>query len=201
MSRPRLTYFDFSGSRGEECRLALFLAGVDFEDHRIKREEWPALKPTTPYGSLPILEIEGKGTLAQSNAILTFVGRQHDLLPSDAWEMARHESVMGAAEDLRTAIGQSIRISDEAQKKAARETLATTTIPQWGARLEAQIRGPFVGGEAISVADLKIFTMVNWIRAGVLDHIPTTVLDAFPKVIGVRDAVANHPRVQAWYAR
>ena len=31
----KLTYFDVSASRGEECRMALYVAGVDFEDHRI----------------------------------------------------------------------------------------------------------------------------------------------------------------------
>ena len=50
MTLARLTYFDAPMSRGEECRLALQLAGVDFEDHRIRREEWPAMKETTPWG-------------------------------------------------------------------------------------------------------------------------------------------------------
>ena len=53
MSKPRLIYFDFAGSRGEECRIALHLAGVDFDDVRIPIAEWPELKPQTPFGSLP----------------------------------------------------------------------------------------------------------------------------------------------------
>ena len=53
MSKPKLTYFDGAWSRGEECRLAVHVAGVDFEDRRIKREEWLDLKPETPFGSLP----------------------------------------------------------------------------------------------------------------------------------------------------
>ena len=97
----KLTYFDFSGSRGEECRLALHAAGVEFEDHRIKGAEWPTVKPTMPFGAMPVLEIEGKGRLAQSNAILGFIGRSHGLLPDDAWEAARHEAVMCAVEELR----------------------------------------------------------------------------------------------------
>ena len=40
MSKPKLTYFDFSGSRGEECRLALFVADIDFEDERLPRNRW-----------------------------------------------------------------------------------------------------------------------------------------------------------------
>ena len=52
MSKPKLTYFDAPISRGEECRLALQIAGVDFEDVRLTRDQWTAMKPTTPYGSV-----------------------------------------------------------------------------------------------------------------------------------------------------
>lgn len=39
MNKPRLIYFDFSGNRGEECRIALHLAGVDFDDVRIQSKD------------------------------------------------------------------------------------------------------------------------------------------------------------------
>jgi len=51
MSKPKLVYFDFAGSRGEECRIALHLGGIAFEDVRIPMAEWPALKPVTPFGT------------------------------------------------------------------------------------------------------------------------------------------------------
>ena len=57
MTKPRLIYFDAPVSRGEECRLALHLAGVDFEDVRINPAAWPAMKEQTPYGGLPVLEL------------------------------------------------------------------------------------------------------------------------------------------------
>ena len=60
MSKPKLIYFDAPVSRGEECRLALHLAGIDFEDVRIKFEAWPGMKAGTPYGAMPILELPGK---------------------------------------------------------------------------------------------------------------------------------------------
>ena len=94
MTKAKLTYFDISGSRGEECRLALHLAGIEFEDNRIKRADWAALKPTTPFGSVPILELPGKPPLAQSNAILVLIGRRHDLHPADDFEAAQHLALM-----------------------------------------------------------------------------------------------------------
>ena len=56
MNKPKLIYFDAPVSRGEECRLPLHLAGVDFDDVRIKVADWPALKEQMPYGALPVLE-------------------------------------------------------------------------------------------------------------------------------------------------
>ena len=55
MNRPRLIYFDAAVSRGEECRLALHLAGIDFDDVRIDRAAWAAMKESTPYCGLPVL--------------------------------------------------------------------------------------------------------------------------------------------------
>src|SRR3954452_22082143 len=110
MTRPRLTYFDAPVSRGEECRMALHLAGVDFEDVRIKFAEWPALKPTTPYGTMPFLELPGKPVLAHSNAILVYVGREHGLHPTDNFEAARHEGMMAHVEDLRAVLGPTLRM-------------------------------------------------------------------------------------------
>ena len=81
MTRPKLTYFDMPVSRGEECRLAFALAGADFEDHRLPREAWAALKPTTPFGALPVLEVPGHAPIAQSNAILAYIGRRYGAPP------------------------------------------------------------------------------------------------------------------------
>jgi len=89
MAKPILSYFDFPGSRGEECRLALHAAGVDFTDNRIKGPDWPAYKPSTPYGSMPTFEVPGKPLLAQSNAILVYIGREHGVHPGDNFEAAR----------------------------------------------------------------------------------------------------------------
>jgi glutathione S-transferase len=202
MSKPKLTYFDAPSSRGEECRLALHVAGVDFEDDRLKRADWAALKPKTPFGSLPVLEMPGHPPLAQSNAILVLVGRLHDLHPKDPFEAARHEAVLHYAEDLRHTLGPTLRINDEDEKKKAREQVASTVLPAWGANVEKQLGdGPFFGGDRLQVVDLKLYIVTRWIKSGVLDHIPATVLDPFPKLNRVHDAVRDHAGVKAWYAK
>lgn len=202
MTKPRLIYFDAPVSRGEECRLAFHLAGVDFEDVRVKRADWPALKPNTPFGSVPVLELPGKPPLAQSNAILTLIGKKHGLHPKDDFEAARHEAMMAHVEDLRARISPSLWLTDEAEKKKAREALVADYFPAWGANAEKQIGdGPFFGGSAISVVDLKLHMAVRWLTSGKIDHVPTTVFSAFPKLTRVHDAVKDDARIKAWYAK
>jgi glutathione S-transferase len=202
MSKPKLTYFDAAASRGEECRLALKIAGVDFEDHRLKRTDWPTLKPKTPFGGLPIFEMPGHPVLAQSNAILVLIGRLYGLHPKDLFEAALHEAVMHSVEELRAKVTPSLRVQDEVEKKKARDELASSVFPLWAANVERQIGdGPFFGGAAIGVVDVKLYMIVHWLKSGILDHVPATVFDPFPKLNRVHDAVLDHPSVRAWYAQ
>jgi prostaglandin-H2 D-isomerase / glutathione transferase len=201
MDKPRLIYFDAPVSRGEECRLALHLAGIDFEDVRVNGADWPALKESTPYGALPVLELPGKPPLAQSNAILVMIGRAHDLHPADAFEAARHEGMMQHVEDLRGAVGPTIRMSDP-EKKTARAALAAGYLPQWARAAENNIGdGPFFGGAKVNVVDFKLHMAVRWFIGGKVDHIPATIFESYPKLMRVHDAVRDHAGVKAWYAR
>jgi glutathione S-transferase len=201
MTKLKLTYFDAPTSRGEECRLALFAAGVDFTDNRIARGDWPSLKPTTPFGSLPVLEAEGKPPVSQSNAILGYVGRRYGLLPKDEWEALRLESLLGACEDLRAAVGGTFGIQDAEELKRRRAALVEGPLRTWAANMEKQIKGPFAGGAELSVADIKLFVLAGWFKKGVLDHVPADVLAPFPKLEAVYANVLAHPKVVAWYAR
>jgi glutathione S-transferase len=175
---------------------------VDFEDMRIDRKDWPALKPTTPFGSVPVLEMPGRPALAQSNAILVFIGREHGLHPLDAFEAARHEAMMAHVEDLRGIVAPTIRIADEAEKKKVREELVASYLPTWANRAEKQIgNGPFFAAAKIHVVDLKLYMAVRWFAGGKVDHIPATIFAGFPKLMRVHDHVRDDGRIKAWYAR
>lgn len=201
MPKPRLIYFDAPVSRGEECRLALHLAGVDFEDVRIDPAAWPAMKEQTPYGGLPVLELPSRPPLAHTNAILVLVGRRHGLHPLDDFEAARHEGMMQHVETLRAVVSPTLRLPD-AEKKAAREALAADFLPAWAKAAERNIvNAPFFGGEALQVVDLKLHMAVRWFIGGKVDHIPAGIFAGYPRLIAVHDAVRDHPGVRAWYER
>ena len=193
-----LTYFDFEASRGLECRLALSVAGVEFEDRRIQRAEWPALKPTLPYGALPVLEQDGR-LVAQSNAILRYVGAQHGLLPSDPWVVAEHDAVLQSVEDLRYKL-PGFGLSDD-EKKTKRAEFAAGWLAQWAQTLDARIQGPFLEGDTLHVADIKLYTILRAFMNGIYDHLPASLFDAYPKVQALYAAVDAHPGIRRWLDR
>ncbi|MCM2309843.1 MAG: glutathione S-transferase family protein [Steroidobacteraceae bacterium] len=201
MNICKLIYFDAPVSRGEECRLALHIAGVDFEDVRIKIADWPSHKARMPYGALPVLELPDGRMIAHSNAILVLIGRRYGLHPTDDVAAARHEGMMQHVEDLRGKVSPTLRMGD-AEKKAAREALVSDYLPAWGQAAERNIEhGPFFGGERIHVVDFKIYMAVRWFNGGKVDHIPATIFANYPKLTAVHDAVRDHPGVKAWCAK
>jgi prostaglandin-H2 D-isomerase / glutathione transferase len=201
MNKPKLTYFDAAVSRGEECRLALHLAGIEFDDVRVNFAAWPAMKAQTPYGGLPVLELPGHPPLAHSNAILVLIGRRHGLHPADDFEAARHEGVMQHVEELRAVVAPTLRMG-EAEKKTAREAIVADFLPAWARSAEKNILGqPFFGGAKLQVADLKLHMAVRWFSGGKVDHIPATIFAGYPKLMAVHDAVRDHPGVKSWYAK
>lgn len=198
-----LTYFDFDGGRGEECRLALHLAEVPFVDDRFSPTTWSERKADTPFGVVPVLHEEGKGLLGHSNAILQYIGRHRGIHPTDLWEAARHEAIMGTVEELRGHLTPTLREVDPERKRIIREELASGYIKQWGANMAAQVAestsGPFVAGDKLNVVDLKLFVVMRWFISGGLDHISTTIFDEFAPLRGLYDAVEAHPSVVSWY--
>ena len=202
MPKLVLTYFDFDGSRGEAARLAMHLAGISFEDRRIARSDWSRLRDTTPYQSLPVLEVDGK-VIAQSNTINRYVGKLAGLYPKDDWQAALVDELMDAVEDISTRIGSTFALEGEAKKKA-REALAAGAIAhflkQFEARLEAA-GGEWFAEKRLTVADLKCFLWVRWLKSGALDHVPADLVDQHAPLLAKHlERVTNHPKIAAYYA-
>ena len=193
-----ITYFDFDGSRGLECRLALSAAGVPFDDIRLDRAQWAALKPSTPYGAVPILTVDGR-VLAQSSAILNYIGRTHGMQPADPWTAARHEAIMQSVEDLRQKVPGTRDMPDD-EKKTQREAFTKGWLSQWASTVSDQIVGPFLEGDALNVADLKLYVILRAYLTDDYDHIPASTFDAWPKVGALYAAVGAHPGVTKYFA-
>ena len=197
-----LTYFDFDGSRGEVARLAMHIAGIPFEDRRIARKDWAALRDSTPFQAVPTLEVDGQ-VIAQSNTINRYVGKLAGLYPADDWQAARVDEIMDAVEDITTRIAGTFTLDDEA-KKSAREALSSGSIPRFLRQIEARLRaggGEWFAENRLTVADLKCYLWIRWLKSGALDHVPADVVDQHaPLLVKHLERVASHPKIAAYYA-
>jgi glutathione S-transferase len=202
MSKLRLTYFDFHGGRGEPIRLAMFIGGITFEDNRIKGSDWPVLKPGIPFQAIPVLEVDGK-TISQSNTILRFVGKLAGLYPEDPWQAALCDEVMDAVEDLNARIGTTIFMADPEAKKVARDALAQGPLPVYLARLNAYLEergGEYFSDQRLTVADLKMYSLVAHLSSGVLDHIPADLAKRVaPALARQYEQLEKDPRIVSYY--
>jgi len=192
-----------NGGRGEYIRLAFHYGGIPFEDHRIKREEWAALKPHAVWGTLPTLEVPGHGSLGQSGAILRYVGKQANLYPKDDFEAASVDDILDASDDIGTKLSPSLHEKDENKKKEMREALLKDALPTLFGNLDKVVgrsKGKFSVGDHLTIADLKLFVTLNWLKGGTLDHIPKEWVDQYPHLKRVHDAVSAEPKIKEYYA-
>ena len=203
MAKLKLSYFDFHGGRGEPARLALSMGGIPFEDDRVPFADWERRKEETPFGGLPVLEVDGQ-SVAQSNAINRYVGKLTNLYPSDPWQAALCDEAMGAVEDIVSKIVPTMFLPEE-EKKTQRKALVDGPIPFYLTQLQQRLEthgGRYFAADRLTVADLKVFTFIRQLKSGFLDHVPTNLPDRIaPKLVGHYDRVRNEPRVKAYYAK
>eukprot|EP01088_Endostelium_zonatum_P021967 TRINITY_DN9035_c0_g1_i1.p1 TRINITY_DN9035_c0_g1~~TRINITY_DN9035_c0_g1_i1.p1 ORF type:complete len:217 (-),score=55.70 TRINITY_DN9035_c0_g1_i1:42-692(-) len=199
---PKLTYFDMDGGRGEPARLAFYYGSIAFEDNRVTFAKWGELKGSTPWGSLPTLEIPGKGTVGQSLAIFRYVGRHANLYPTDDFQAAQVDQILEGLEDVSVKLGSTMR-SDEEKKKADRQRLANEDLPRIFENAEkilSKSSGKFALGDQPTIADIVIFVLNRWLSSGIIDFFPKDFTSKYARFSGIAQAVGDLPKIQDYYA-
>ncbi len=191
----RLRYFPFAGRAGA-IRDALHIGRIPFRDEEVPMDQFGQRRAEGefPFGGLPVLDFEtndGPVCAAQSNAILRFVGRLTDLYPADdPMQALKVDEAMDIAEDIACLLAPSLHEADTDRKLAMRQILAEETLPYWLGCIErllvANGRTGFVVGTGLTVADLKLYWLLDWLTSGMLDGIPTNLLDNFENVLAWR---------------
>jgi len=201
MPNLRIQYFDIKGL-AESTRLALTIAGVPFEDIRIKFEDWPAKKESCPFGQMPLLWIDDK-MVCQSGAILRYAGKMSGLYPKDDFEAMRVDEMLGIIADCKMKLGASLYESDPAKKTMMRKTFSEETFPTWASKLEAYLKttgaGQFLTGNNMSVADLELMVFKDWVSSGVLDDVPKDIFNKYTVLCNISTAVENNSTIKNYY--
>lgn len=203
MTTFKLTYFDIDGGRGEPIRLALYIGGIDFEDVRLKFTEFQEARQSFRFHALPVLEIDGQ-QVTQATSLVRYVGKLVGLYPTDDLQALYCDEAMDAGEDLSYAIGKTFGLKDE-ELKRARETFVQGPLPTYLKGLDGLLTrggGKFFADERMTVGDLKIFVQTRSLAKGILDHVPTDIVERIaPALAEHRDRITNDPRVAAYSTR
>ena len=202
MNKIKLTYFDIDGGRAEPTRIAMSIAGIDFEDRRISFSEFGRMRAGMPLSAVPTLEIDGI-VYTQSNAMNRYFGKQAGLYPEDPWQAFLCDEVMGALEDVMHATVRTFGLQGE-ELKSARQRLVDETFTKCLELLRARLEaagGRYFSDDRLTVADLKVFVWIRALKSGVLDHVPPDLTDRVaPKLVEHMERVAAEPGVASYYA-
>ena len=62
------------------------------------------------------------------------------------------------------------------------------------------INAGFYVGSSLTIADLAMYRLVGWISGGVLDGLPTNLVDSYPQIKANAEATKSNEKVKAYLA-
>jgi len=190
----KLSYFDVR-ALAEPIRLLFAFQGVEYTDDRVQRDNWPAIKDTKPWGNMPVLEEDGK-VIAQSGAILRYLGKKYGMFGTNDFEAAKIDEMIEASNDLRQAVFKVFMEADAAKKTEGQAKLASETFPffckRWSAILEKNGTGYLVGNK-LSIADLHVASYLQ-----IFSETSPDLLKEFPHLQKHQAAVFNAKGIKEW---
>jgi glutathione S-transferase len=193
---PRIIYFDLRG-RAEAIRLMFEELGEAYEEQRVRSNaQWHAMKPQTPFGSLPIYE-EGDLRIAQTQAIYRHIARTRGLYGAD--ERERTECDVGA-EAINEAIDDFWRLFWQTDYKEKMESFATgmlavrlLDLERWFTRADPS--PAYWVGSGPTYTDYFAYRFLDDV-----DAVFPAALAARPALFAFHRAFEKRPRIAAYIA-
>lgn len=192
-STYKLTYFNGRG-RAEPLRYLLAFKNVDYDDHRITFQEWAKLKPTLPFGKLPVLEVDGD-ILAETFAITRYVAKELSLTGKNNLEAAKADMFMDVLKDCFEQ-PRGIMEQDEEKKKALIHKFLTEAVPPCFSKLEQFLKqngGSYFVGNDYTWADFGIACGSYEIQA-----YGQSTMDAYPTLASHMNKIHALPGIKQW---
>lgn len=202
-----LTLHTGRGTIGLACEIALEEAGADYEvkrlDMRGNEQRGPDYLAINPKSRVPAL-VTDRGVITETPAILTYIAQTHPeagLAPfDDAFAMAQLHAFMSyLASWVHPAAAHRLRGYRWADDPAAIADMARKAPEVFAEAMglidSTILRGPWVMGEAYTLADPYLFVVASWLPRDGID------MARFPKVAGHYARMGDRPAVRAVLAR
>ena len=198
----KFTYFNMPG-RGESIRLAMTVGNINFIDDRVAFADWPKVKPTTPWGQVPVLSLSDGTAICQTRAILRLVGKETGLYPTDVVAAAKVDESMDLMEDginniMAAGAGMEGEEKLSARKAAVEEGGKVYDVLS---KVDTLIGAKgYAYGDSLTIADFFIYATANALVCGFFDGVPEDAIDdGFPNLTALRKNVRSHPAVSKFY--
>ena len=202
----QLVYFPAPG-RAEAIRIALELSSMEWEDVSVDGAGFQVMKENgeLPWDMLPVL-ITPEGTIAESSAILRFVGQAAGLVPDDPYQRAKADEFIDGMGPLAQVLDPTFGIPEIEERVRLRKALfepgggGARNLELLQRKVSQSQTGWAAGTDDMSIADLKLFTGLFGLFSGNYDGIEGDVLSGYTGLLEYHALVANEPRIRKHYS-
>ncbi|CAI5441895.1 unnamed protein product [Caenorhabditis angaria] len=191
----KLTYFQSRGL-AEVSRQLFHLADVQFENHVVDRDEFLRLKPSLPFGQVPLLTVDGV-EIPQSLAVARYLARKFGFAGKTAEEEAIVDALGDQFKDFYKEIHDyfyaklgiiDVQVNEDTHLIPARNNFLTILT-----NFLQKSQSEFLVDSGLTYADLIIIdnmtTLIGWYP----DY-----LDGFDKIQKWRASVLNFPKLKEY---
>ena len=196
------TLYTAPGTCALASHIALIDAGVPYDlvqiDFRAKAQQSPDYLAVNPKGRVPAL-VTSQGTLTETPAILAYIAQTNPaaaLAPlADPFAFAEMQAFNSyLCSTVHVAHAHRMRghrwVDDPAAIAAMQKKVPETVGAAFALIEHDMLRGPWVMGDAYTVADAYLFTVARWLEGDGVD------LTKLPRVLEHRAHMAERPSVK-----
>eukprot|EP01132_Coremiostelium_polycephalum_P004218 gene4218-5282_t len=187
--KPTVTYFNGRG-RAELIRLILAYNSVEFVDIKLPQGISEELRPTLPYGSLPVYQ-DDDVYLAQSITIARYLANKYNIAGTTPAERAKADELVDTLGDVFLQMYTKARESE-----AGRKDFVEITIPRFvGAWEKLLSTRKYTVTDKIIWSDIAIAFAYEY-----LEHqgYAEDLKGKFPKVLALKDEIFAIPSIQEY---
>ena len=198
MPTYKLYYFQAKG-RAELIRWIFIQAGVPYEDIRFTGEEWAKFKPNTPFGSMPVLDIDGK-IYGGSGPIARYVAEQHGLAGSNPVENFELATISDVIDDLMIRSMILYYEKDEKKKGELKKEFNETHLPKYFGILNKRITDNgtsegWIFGQKVTYVDMYLALAADMLA---IFGDGAQFLEPFPAIAKLKATVEALPNIAKW---
>ncbi|KAM4810928.1 hematopoietic prostaglandin D synthase [Urocitellus parryii] len=193
MPNYKLIYFNMRG-RAEIIRYIFAYLDIKYEDHRIEHADWPKIKPTLPFGKIPVLEVDGL-TLHQSLAIARYFARNTDLAGKTEMEQCQVDAIADTLDDFMATFPWAEKNQDV--KEQMFNKILTYDAPHFLQDLDK-----YLGDKEWLIGNYVTWADFYWdICSTTLLVLKPDLLDAHPRLLALQKKVRAIPAIADWIQR